>query len=130
VSAETLLQAAGFVAIWLGVVLCVAYMVARRRGNNAMAARLDSPSDWLLITGDSLYAAGAFLRGDWAAGAFFAAMAALIAWRWWRRRRKRRRNAPGLAGYKARAALARLAQRARDAAQPRPVLRPAPGGAR
>ena len=49
------------------------------------------------------------------------------AWYWWRRRRDR---APKLSGAKGRALLATLVRRAREAAQPRPVLRPAPGGAR
>lgn len=45
----------------------------------------------------------------------------------WRRRRKR---APKSAGYKARALIAAIVRRAREAAHPRPVLIPVPGGVR
>ena len=54
----------------------------------------------------------------------------LFAWDWWRKGRKRKRNTLGMIGYKARAALAALVRKAREAAKPRPVLRPVPGGAR
>ena len=48
---------------------------------------------------------------------------------WWLSRRRRRR-APKPAGYKARALIAAIVRKAREAARPRPVLRPVPGGAR
>lgn len=46
---------------------------------------------------------------------------ALVIW-WWRR--KDRKRAAKALGYKARALVAALVQRAREAAQPRPVLQP------
>lgn len=52
---------------------------------------------------------------------------ALAIW-WWRKRRRDR--APKLAGAKSRALLAAIVRKAREAAKPRPVLRPVPGGVR
>lgn len=61
---------------------------------------------------------------------FFALAAALFAWAWWRKRkRKRRKRSPKALGAKSRALIAALVRRAREAARPRPVLRPQPGGA-
>lgn len=51
---------------------------------------------------------------------------ALAFW-WWRRRRDRMKAA---LGAKSRALRDALVRRAREAARPRPVLRPSPGGAR
>lgn len=48
---------------------------------------------------------------------------------WWWLRRKHKDRAPRMHGHKARTALAALVRKAREAARPRPVLRPAPGGA-
>ena len=66
---------------------------------------------------------------DW--GMFACAAAsfatALAVW-WWKR--KRRDRAPKMYGAKSRALVAALVRRAREAAKPRPVLRPVPGGAR
>jgi hypothetical protein len=47
-------------------------------------------------------------------------------WFWWRNRRNRKR-APRAYGAKSAALLAALVKRAREAAKPRPVLRPVPG---
>jgi O-antigen/teichoic acid export membrane protein len=55
----------------------------------------------------------------------FAAAAVLFAWLWWRQRKSRDR-APRAYGCKSLARLADLAARARDAARPGPILRPAP----
>lgn len=66
---------------------------------------------------------------DWPWVAMCATFAAAATWDWWRRGGRRKR-APGLAGYKARAALARLGRRARQAGRRRPALRPALGGTR
>lgn len=85
--------------------------------------------------GDGLMALAAILGtfsnilwGDWRSAAFCAVTAAWFGWCWWRRRKDRRRSLQR-AGYKTRAVLARLARKAREAAQPRPLLRPVPGGA-
>lgn len=53
---------------------------------------------------------------------------ALAIW-WWRKRRDRKRALDAL-GAKSRALRDALVRKARDAARPRPVLRPVPGGAR
>jgi hypothetical protein len=50
-------------------------------------------------------------------------------WWWWNRPRKRKR-AGALAGAKSRARIAALVRKARQAATPRPVLRPVPEGQR
>ena len=55
----------------------------------------------------------------------FAVAAVLFAWLWWRQRKSRDR-APRAYGCKSLARLADLAARARDAARPGPILRPAP----
>lgn len=62
-----------------------------------------------------------------AAGGGISLMIALAIWLW--RRREGRKRAPKALGYKARALVAALVQRAREAAQPRPVLKPQRGGA-
>ena len=84
--------------------------------------------------GDVLLAAGSLIAGvadaadgDWPGSAFSFAIVALLGWDWWRRNRKR---SPRSYGAKARALLAALVRKAREAAKPRPVLRPAPGGVR
>ena len=53
----------------------------------------------------------------------------LAAFLWWLSRRRRDR-APRSYGAKSGALLAALVRKAREAGKPRPVLRPAPGGAR
>ena len=47
-----------------------------------------------------------------------------MVWLWWRRHKRKR--APRAYGAKTRALLARLVKKSREAAQPRPVLRPVP----
>ena len=69
------------------------------------------------------------IAGLWLPLAVSAANLILAVWLYWRHR-KRKDRAAKLAGAKSRALLASLVRRAREAAQPRPVLRPAPGGAR
>lgn len=64
-----------------------------------------------------------WLEAAWAALSLLAAL-----YLWWRGRKDLRRITR-LAGAKSRALLAALARKAREAARPRPVLRPAPGGA-
>ena len=65
---------------------------------------------------------------DHPAAAVGAAQLVLGAVLWWRSRRRRRR-APRAYGAKSRALVAALVRKAREAARPRRVLRPAPGGA-
>ena len=69
--------------------------------------------------------AGNWGIADWEATSLGVGIAA---WLWWRRRRKDR--APRAYGAKSRALIAALVAKAREATKPRPVLRPAPGGAR
>ena len=67
--------------------------------------------------------------GQWGTSLCAAANAGIGAWLWWRRR-KRRDRAPRAYGAKSKARIAALVRKARQAARPRPVLRPVPGGAR
>lgn len=88
---------------------------------------------WLLpgwMTSAACVTVANLAGGYWLAAASggLSFMVALAIW-WWRRRKDRRRALREL-GYKARALLAAVVRRAREAAQPRPVLRPVPGGAR
>lgn len=71
---------------------------------------------------------GVFL-GQWPACAVFLILAAICAWQWWNGRRKDRDRAGFLIGAKSRALRDALVRRVREAAKPRPVLRPVPGGA-
>jgi membrane protease YdiL (CAAX protease family) len=76
---------------------------------------------WLGGAGGNVLAG--FAESDWflvAAGSVSALVATAI---WWWRRKDRKRAAKAL-GYKARALVAALVQRAREAARPRPVLQP------
>ena len=65
----------------------------------------------------------------WEAAAIFA-FAAFWLWKWWKSYRRKRKKALRELGYKARARVADLVSKQREAWKPRPVLRPAPGGAR
>ena len=123
------LQHAGAVLIIGSFALLAGYIAGRFRGDNALMRACGTPGDLAFVTGSGLSSAGAFLRGDWIGGVTFAACAAIIAWNWWRRHRKNRRRALARGGYKARALLAKLLERARDAAQPRPIRHPVPQGA-
>jgi hypothetical protein len=72
--------------------------------------------------------AGLNLAGhDYLSGLVYGVVAVLNAWYWWRR--KDRKRAAKALGYKARALVAALVERAREAAQPRPVLKPQRQGA-
>lgn len=66
--------------------------------------------------------------GHWPGMALGAAQVAVGAWLW-RRGRRGRRRAPRAYGAKSRALVAVLVAKARDAARPRPALRPVPGAA-
>jgi Flp pilus assembly protein TadB len=69
------------------------------------------------------------MNGLWLALIFASANIALAAFLWWLSRRKRKRAQAAL-GAKSRALRDALVRRAREAAKPRPVLRPVPGSVR
>ena len=124
------LETAGGLLAWAAILcgLPVAFWLAWH-GNRA-ALKVATAGQATAAVGCGLYAAGAFLARNWAGCAFDAAVAAFLAWDLWRRHRRQVRRALGLAGAKSRARVAALARKAREAARPRPVLRPVPGGAR
>jgi len=114
----------------LGFAMLACYagaLACQLRGRRQLGRWLTDLADWPLIGMEACYATSSALQGQWGAAVFFAAIAALAAWSRWRKRRKRDR-APRMYGYKARAALTALVRKARETAQPRPVLRPAPQG--
>ena len=65
--------------------------------------------------------------GQWLEIVIGLAQVAIGIWLW-RRGRRGRRRAPRAYGAKSRALVAVLVAKARDAARPRPALRPVPGG--
>lgn len=74
----------------------------------------------------------AILNGVAWEAAMWAVFGASAVWSWWDHHRKNRgkRKAREAIGAKSRALRDALVRRARQVARPRPVLRPAPGGAR
>jgi hypothetical protein len=66
--------------------------------------------------------------GQWPENAIGVVQVAIGAWLW-RRGRRGRKRAPRAYGAKSRALVAALVTKAREAAKPRPVLRPVPGRA-
>lgn len=84
----------------------------------------------LWAAGFALWALADLIEGLGWAAPVHGVLAAANAWSWWHDRRSRRgKRADGLIGEKSRALLAALVRKAREAAKPRPVFRPAPGGA-
>lgn len=74
-------------------------------------------------------AAWSVVTAGWPEAAWMTFLAALNAWfayGCWKRHKRKRTAA--LAGAKSRARIAVLVRKAREAARPRPVLRPVPGG--
>jgi 4-hydroxybenzoate polyprenyltransferase len=113
-------------AVVAGVVLTqLATWQAKRR---PMVGVLWFGANAVLCTAVSAWAltASQWLGGAWMA--FCAAVNAWMAWEHWNRRKRKR--AAALAGAKSRARVAALVRKAREAARPRKVLRPVPGGAR
>jgi hypothetical protein len=104
------------------------YLRARAVGD----IRLELRSWPFVIAACAADVVGYWLIGFTAGAAVSAVIGLAGVWLWWDswRKNRRRKRAPGLAGYKARAAIASLVRRSREAARPRPVLRPVPGGAR
>ena len=121
------LQDTGNVVSAGGAALILAELVMYARGRPSLS--MTGTAYACLAAGDVLYGIADVIQAHWADAALSFALAVLFAWVSWQRRRKDRRRAPGLAGYKARAALAKLLQRAREAAQPRPIRHPVPQGA-
>ena len=81
------------------------------------------------LAADVVITAGEFVSRYWLNSGVMAAVTAWVAWRLWRKRKNRKRALDAL-GAKSRALRDALVRKARDAARPRPVLRPVPGGAR
>lgn len=89
-------------------------------------AHSSAVSGWLSSSG--AVAAISLFQHDWGMFACAAAsFATAVAVWWWKRRRRDR--APKAYGAKSRALVAALVRRAREAAKPRPALRPQPDGA-
>lgn len=90
-------------------------------------ADLGFGSSWVLA---AFWTGFSDVSGDqWIAAAIAGANLVIGVWLWWHNRRRRDR-APRAYGAKARVRIAALVAKVREAAKPRPVLRPAPGGAR
>lgn len=124
----TLREVLATVFLWAGIALLAAggMCVIADRGFKGPRSRA---SDGFAALGFALAAAGSFVAGAQANGAICGIAALIAACEWWRKRRGRKR-APRSYGYKAKASIAALARKAREAAWPRPVPRLAPGGAR
>lgn len=80
------------------------------------------------LIGDALMTLGWAVQGYWASAAIMTVAGILALMGWWQRR-KRRKRAPRAFGYKSRALIAAIVATLRERSQPRPVLRPQPGGA-
>lgn len=116
---------AGAVLLFAGIALIFAACVitaAKPRGWRDC-------SSGLLIAGNATIGLADIFNGAWPWSLASFACAAVLAWLWWHRR-KRRKRARGALGAKSRALRDALVRRTREAAQPRPVLRPVPGGVR
>jgi hypothetical protein len=81
---------------------------------------------WLILAGNALAAVNDFGGRHWLLFAGNVAGVIICGWLLWRNRRRKR--APRAYGAKSRALIAGLVRRAREAARPRPVLRPVPQG--
>lgn len=121
---------------YTGDVLCAcawcgygAALVLAWRGDGR-ALRLADAGYLGVIVANALLALSGVLLRHWGQAAVNASIAALLGWLWWRNRRKDRKRALAALGYKALVAKAALVRKAREAAKPRPVLRPVPGGVR
>lgn len=84
----------------------------------------------LIVGGEVAGIVLAVLSGTYALAAVYAIDLAIQLWLLWQHWRKIRRRIAASLGAKSRALRDALVKRARQAARPRPVLRPAPGGAR
>jgi hypothetical protein len=122
------LQDTGNVVALCGVPLVLGELVlyARGRANPSMEAAGFA----LFSAGDTLTGIGSLMRAQWGGAAWNFALGAFFAWLAWRRWRKHRKRIAALLGAKSRALRDVLVRKAKEAAKPRPVLRPVPGGAR
>ena len=116
--------------IAVGALFVLAGVTAAARGNTALSWVLLGIGGYGNAAGNLAYAASDAIKGDWTDAAFSVALAIFILWFWWWLRRRRKDRAPLAIGAKTKAARDALVRKAREAAKPRPVLRPAPGGAR
>lgn len=116
--------------LWAAGVACIVAAIAMMfRGEPEIGCWFLQLGDWPIATGDAVYAVAMALEHQWFIAAWFVLLTAWVIWSHHHNRRKRKR-APALFGYKARARLAAVVRKAREATKPRPVLRPVPGGAR
>ncbi len=108
------------VAIGATFLLLLASAAAMLTGHRSLSDQVD----WFAWGAYAVAAALAWLLGWVPTAAVAAALAALWFWLMWCRRRRGR--APRSYGYKAKAAIAALVRKMREAMRPRPVLRPVP----
>lgn len=118
----------GLMVAWAALMIAEATFVLR--GYWPWSATLRGPRNLILGAALLSFAASALLAGDWPGVATRGTLAAVVLWDWWHTRRKRKDRAPLALGAKGKALRDALVRKAREAAKPRPVLRPAPGGAR
>lgn len=104
----------------------LAFVVAAVRRACHVPSRVAAGEFWT-AGGVGVAVSGVF-AGHWAGVVIGAVQVAIGVWLW-RRGRRGRRRAPRAYGAKSRALVAVLVAKARDAARPRPVLRPVPGAA-
>jgi hypothetical protein len=108
-----------FACSWGSVFLALRFPRDRVLREGAMA--------WIYGAGGILLASAIGLTWVWAV--IGGVHMAIGVWIWWNLRRKDRKRALEALGAKSLARLAALVRKQREAARPRPVLRPAPGGA-
>jgi hypothetical protein len=114
----------GLLNFLLGLLLAPAVALTMWNLGRTFSVRIHFIRSWL--SGCVGGASGCIWAHDWSAwglGALISALVALAIW-WWRRRK--RRNVAALIGAKSRALRDAIVRKAREAARPRPVLRPAP----
>lgn len=114
------LSASGLLSILVAVGIQMADVWRGRQGRSVLG---------VLIIGNVVIGTGDILDGSWPWSILSYATAVVLAWLWWRNRKRRKRVLDAL-GAKSRALRDALVRRTREAAQPRPVLRPVPGGVR
>jgi hypothetical protein len=125
---SALATALGALGFGLGVAAIVAF-AARLFRLRAPFWGVSENALWAVAFG--AWALQDILRASWLPLVFHGALTALNTWYWWRDRgRRNRKRALEALGAKSLARLAALVRKQREAARPRPVLRPAPGGVR